>query len=103
MNPQYLRDGHSSRVDAVDRALEDAGMPLFATDGMYQPLRVAVIVRQPGLVRNLLAAGATLPGAARPGAICFAEFVHESSIIEALLPTGDRSDPRASCPVIVDP
>ena len=98
VRPEYLRDWHGSRVDGMDRALKDAGMPLFAPDGIYRPLRVAVIVRQPGMVRTLIREGATLPSAERTAAICFAAFLNDTPIVESLLATGDRSDGRSSCP-----
>jgi len=98
VRPEYLRDWRGSGVDGMDRALTEAGMPLFAPDGMYRPLRVAVIVRQPRLVQTLIRAGATLPPAERTAAICFAAFLNDTPIVESLLATGDRSDPRSSCP-----
>ena len=79
-------------------------MTLFNPDGMYAPLHVAVIVRQPGLVRTLIGEGAALSGGTRAALICFAEKHSDTSIIQSLMATGDGTDPRAACPPpIVEP
>ncbi|HEY3161428.1 MAG TPA: hypothetical protein VGJ78_20820 [Vicinamibacterales bacterium] len=102
VRPEFLEEWRSSGIDSADHVYNDAGLPLFAADGMYRPLRVAVIVRQPSLVGMLIRQGATLEGAERTAAICFADLNHETAIVTALLATGDGSDPRGSCPNVAE-
>jgi hypothetical protein len=95
VRPAFLMDWYNAQNDS---AFTKPGMTLFETNGMYRPLQVAVIVRQPGLVRTLIRAGGTLPGGTRVAAVCFASAHHDDGIVQSLLATGDGTDPRASCP-----
>ena len=98
---EYLRDWYNKYYD---EAFRNRGLPLYAPDGMYRPLRVAAIVRQPGLVRTLIREGATLPRDERTAVICFTNALRETAIADTLIATGDGSDPRASCPPpVVEP
>ena len=75
-----------------------AGMESAEADTVL-PLEMAVRVRRPEIVRILLDHGATVGDAAsRARLICIAVAAREPAVLDILLATGDRSDPRSTCP-----
>jgi hypothetical protein len=75
-----------------------AGMAGAEPDNVL-PLEMAVRVKRAEIVRILLDHGATVgDSAARTRLICIAVTTKEREVLDALLATGDRSDPRATCP-----
>ena len=74
-----------------------AGM-LSGDEVQMLPLEAAVAIGRSEIVRILLEHGATVGDSTRrSNLICHAIAVGESSVVELLLATGDRSDPRSSC------
>jgi len=75
-----------------------AGMDGTEPDNVL-PLEMAVRVKRAEIVRILLDHGATVgDAAARTRLICIAVTTNERDVLDALLATGDRTDPRAKCP-----
>lgn len=62
------------------------------------PLEAAVMIRRSDLLSLLLRHGATLPdGDARAALICLGVRSSAGEIVEFLLTTGDKTDPREAC------
>jgi len=63
------------------------------------PLEAAIAIRRAELIPVLLQYGATVPdaGPARATLICRAATIAEPEVIDTLVATGDRSDPRSNC------
>ena len=93
-------------VRLVRNERQDPSQPWSVRDGILgvaqtvTPLEAAVAVRQFETVRVLLDLGARprSPGE-RLALICRAVDAQVQPIVDALLATGDRSDPRADCRV----
>jgi hypothetical protein len=75
-----------------------AGMEGAEADNVL-PLEMAVRVRRAEIVRILLDHGATVgDSVSRTRLICIAVTTKERDVLDALLATGDGSDPRTACP-----
>ena len=63
------------------------------------PMEAAISIRRIELIRILMREGAIIPehGVERAALICRAVAAGDGEIVDLLLATGDRSDPRATC------
>lgn len=93
-------------VRLVTRERQDPSQAWSVRDGILgeaqtvTPLEAAVATRRFEMVRVLLDLGARPRSAPeRAALICRAVETRVQSIVDALLATGDTSDPRADCPV----